>query len=275
MSRYAILTGLMVLGVTAQAGPAAAGFKYVGCIEADPTSFGVGINFFAPFSADQCQKACGSKAMYAALGAGCHCDEPLSRVPVAFDIVDEAKCSTLCIEGDDSAGHCGGPSSNSGRQFYNLYQRDPNAIDTEECTKRKTTTAQVIIDTKVAPGPAPTIVTVTSCPPDAVDCPLSTAQPTAVDTKLPAASTDSGAPACPENCSGSECTYETSAAPSCSSGECPKMTKGPITPHVEPTEGPATTSAMSSVMVGQGSHQRSVDLAILSMVTLALAFSLV
>lgn len=55
------------LAAVAHAQTPAEGFEYVGCVEADASAFGVAVDFFAPFSAEQCQGACTSFG-YAALG---------------------------------------------------------------------------------------------------------------------------------------------------------------------------------------------------------------
>ncbi|KAJ2898991.1 hypothetical protein MKZ38_003560 [Zalerion maritima] len=93
--------GLSVLA-TAQSD---SGYTYVGCVEAEVAAFPVAVDFFAPFAALECAAACATFG-YAAIGGGCYCG-PLAPTP-PYTVVDDSLCSSPCIEGDESAGTCGG-----------------------------------------------------------------------------------------------------------------------------------------------------------------------
>lgn len=177
MSRAVLLAGL--LAALSAAGPdhAAPGFQYMGCVRADPAAFPLRPGGLArPFPPDKCQEACGPDAAYAALGNGrCHCGDPASGEEARWDAVDEAECSTLCDEGDEDGGRCGGPGKD-GKGVFNLYMKFPAhpmspPEDEDRDEGKDTEPTRPPVETKMA-RPAKTVLeTTTSCPPEAPDCP--------------------------------------------------------------------------------------------------------
>ncbi|RFU77990.1 carbohydrate-binding wsc [Trichoderma arundinaceum] len=127
MSRLAFLASLMAASVAAQAEFAAPGFKYIGCVEAEPRVFGYNADIHAPFSAQQCQTACHGKGRYVALDGGCHCHDHASNADTKlyYKKIDDSVCSLPCIGGNSTTGRCGGPQCpETGKKRYSLYQKD-------------------------------------------------------------------------------------------------------------------------------------------------------
>ncbi|KAK1245913.1 hypothetical protein MKX07_004982 [Trichoderma sp. CBMAI-0711] len=239
MSRLLLLTGLLAASVAAQADHAAPGFKYIGCVEADAPSFPYKavLSAVAPFSAEQCQHACHEKGKFAALnGEDCHCDEssPSSSSSGAepqYKVLDESVCQIPCVEADKAAGFCGGPECPvSGKKRYTLYKKE---FDDDECEKEHGDKKKDIggsgawNNNKDLPTKTATEVkTITSCPPEVTDCPLTAKAidpPSTPITKhhhnAAAASAEAEAlPRCPDKC-GPPCPA--SGCPPCPFGNCP------------------------------------------------------
>ncbi|KAL9480286.1 hypothetical protein ACSS6W_005072 [Trichoderma asperelloides] len=125
MSRFAIFAGLMAVSVAAQAEFAAPGFKYIGCVEAEPAVFNAKADLPAPFSVQQCQDACHAKGKYAAMDGSCNCYDSSSKAEPSYNILDESVCSLPCIGGNRTAGVCGGPQCEvTGKKRYSLYKQE-------------------------------------------------------------------------------------------------------------------------------------------------------
>ncbi|KAF4343508.1 hypothetical protein FBEOM_2534 [Fusarium beomiforme] len=89
--------------------------KYIGCISQSSTFLPATLP--TPFTTHQCLTACAAKGSLVAIGSGtCYCDN--GSTSASFDLVDEARCTELCIPGDESSGKCGGQDALS------LYQID-------------------------------------------------------------------------------------------------------------------------------------------------------
>jgi hypothetical protein len=135
MSRFAVLASLMAASVAAQAEFVASGFKYIGCVEAEPPVFDFKADVPAPFSVQQCQYACHAKGKYAAMDGSCNCYESSSsEAEPAYNILDESVCSIPCIGGNRTAGVCGGPQCPvTGKKRYSLYKRETDHHNDEDC----------------------------------------------------------------------------------------------------------------------------------------------
>lgn len=147
---------------------------YAGCAEVDTITFPLVVDFFAPFTAEQCLAACPA-ASHVAVGSGCICSEPELAEP-KFTLVDEAKCDRVCIEDDENSGICGGDG------VFSVYELktggDPgdggDGDYDEDCTTDVTPTGTATAEPTDIPTGTKTasdIVTVTSCPEEVEDCP--------------------------------------------------------------------------------------------------------
>ena len=96
----------LALAVTAAAHQdhAIEGFTYVGCVEADPSFVSIAVAFFAPFTSQQCQQACGD-ASYAIVSSGCYC---AASDDIEYTVVDDSECDYSCFGDEEDAGFCGG-----------------------------------------------------------------------------------------------------------------------------------------------------------------------
>ncbi|KAL7926990.1 hypothetical protein ACQKWADRAFT_308914 [Trichoderma austrokoningii] len=234
MSRFALLAGLMAASVAAQADFAAPGFKYIGCVEAEPPVFSYKADVPAPFSVQQCQYACHAKGKYAAMDGSCNCyDSSASKAEPAYKMLDESVCSVPCIEGNRTAGVCGGPQCDvTGKKRYSLYKKEMDHHDDDDEEKKYTGVWTKYISTTVA--------TITACPPEVTDCPLSPTKATphcqGEDCHIPTTSAEPTKPPCPEKC-GPPCPPE--GCPACPLGGCLPSSPpgcpiwGPI-PHTTP-----------------------------------------
>lgn len=211
MPLLALLASLMAASVAAQAEFAAPGFKYIGCIEAEPPVFTYSIDLPAPFSAQQCQHACHAKGKYAALDGSCHCHD---KTEPSYKIIDEAVCSLPCVAGNRTAGVCGGPQcSVTGKKRYSLYQKEHEHHGHDDGDDGKGGWAK----TKDGAVKITTTKTITSCPPDITHCPLTAhtkavcppegchittvhIEPPPPITKHHAVSSAEPIPPCPEKC---------------------------------------------------------------------------
>ncbi|KAH0489473.1 hypothetical protein TgHK011_009901 [Trichoderma gracile] len=233
MSRLLLLTGLLAASVAAQADHAAPGFKYIGCVEADAPSFPYkAVLSGASFSAEQCQHACHEKGKFAALnGQDCHCAEESSEEEPKYKAIDESVCAIPCVESNKAAGFCGGPECPvSGKKRYTLYKKE---FDDDDCEKEHGDKEKDIggggsvwnnkdLPTKTATE----IKTITSCPPEVTDCPLTKAiDPPSPITKqhhhhhaAEASAEAEALPRCPDKC-GPPCPA--SGCPPCPFGNCP------------------------------------------------------
>ncbi|GFP59863.1 hypothetical protein TASIC1_0015003200 [Trichoderma asperellum] len=136
MSRFAIFAGLMAVSVAAQAEFAAPGFKYIGCVEAEPAVFNAKADLPAPFSVQQCQDACHAKGKYAAMDGSCNCYDSSSKAEPSYNILDESVCSLPCIGGNRTAGVCGGPQCEvTGKKRYSLYKQEVEHHDGDDYDK--------------------------------------------------------------------------------------------------------------------------------------------
>ncbi|ODA81388.1 hypothetical protein RJ55_04353 [Drechmeria coniospora] len=184
MARAALLAGLLTgIGAAQDAiSSSTLGFHYMGCVAAAPSSFPLSpAGIPKRYTAAECFRACvAAGANYAALGNGCHCDNAAPGQAPPYESVAESECSQECIIGDWRAGRCGGPpASNPGsKQVFSLYMRTSLAsisqrglmTDEEDCdddkkAKEKSKVVPVVIKA------ADVTKTITSCPPDVVNCP--------------------------------------------------------------------------------------------------------
>lgn len=168
MSRHVLGMGLLAVTATAQANFASSGFEYIGCVEADPQVFGLNLDFIQAFTPQECQDACAGKATFAAVGGGCRCDVAGDELEITFQMIDESACATPCIPEDPEAGNCGGPSDDESTQIFNLYRKSSSKGECDDEMDAKAAKPQV----KVAEVPVVITHTVTSCPPEKLDCPL-------------------------------------------------------------------------------------------------------
>ncbi|KAL9573367.1 hypothetical protein ACKAV7_003052 [Fusarium commune] len=89
--------------------------KYIGCIS--QTSTFSAATLPSPFTTHQCLQACAAKGSLVAIGSGtCYCDN--GSASASFELVDETRCTELCIAGDETSGKCGG------QDVLSLYQID-------------------------------------------------------------------------------------------------------------------------------------------------------
>ncbi|KAM0427925.1 hypothetical protein ACHAPT_007385 [Fusarium lateritium] len=122
-------------------------FEYVGCVSASLSSFPKRMPFdHSAFTAKECLEACIGQAHLVAIGGGCYCDDPNDTTPVSFELVDEARCSVVCVPGDDSSGRCGGEDG-----VFSLWQLP----GTEKADCKNKAEVKVVVE----------------CPPEVVDCP--------------------------------------------------------------------------------------------------------
>ncbi|PTB65776.1 hypothetical protein BBK36DRAFT_1099804, partial [Trichoderma citrinoviride] len=187
MSRLLLLTGLLAASVAAQADHAAPGFKYIGCVEAEPPAFSswkTATDLPASFSAEQCQHACHEKGKYAALdgAGGCRCylsddDGTSKEEEPKYNVIDESVCQIPCAA---AGGFCGGPDCPvTGKKRYSLYKKEYEDDACEEehgDDKNKDDIGTWNWNNKDKEDPATKttteIKTITSCPPEVTDCPL-------------------------------------------------------------------------------------------------------
>ncbi|PON30840.1 hypothetical protein TGAM01_v200260 [Trichoderma gamsii] len=232
MSRFALFAGLMAASVAAQAEFTAPGFRYIGCVEAEPPVFDFKADVPAPFSVQQCQYACHAKGKYAAMDGSCNCyySSP-SKAEPAYKIIDGYICSVPCIGGNTTAGMCGGPQCPmTGKKRYSLYKKEIDHHDDDDCEEEKTKSKDIGVWTKYI---STTVATITACPPEVTDCPLSSTKATphcpGQGCNVPTTSAEPTSPPCPEIC-----------GPPCSSEGCPICPPGcPIwTPVSHPTQTP-------------------------------------
>ncbi|PTB37609.1 hypothetical protein M441DRAFT_148443 [Trichoderma asperellum CBS 433.97] len=239
MSRFALFAGFMAVSVAAQAEFAAPRFKYIGCVEAEPPVFSVKADLPAPFSVQQCQDACHAKGKYAAMDGSCNCYDSSSKAEPSYNILDESVCSLPCISGNRTAGVCGGPQCEvTGKKRYSLYKQEEDKQKMEHhdgngCEKenkkemehhdgdgweKEDKSKETGIQTKYITS---TVKTITACPPEVTNCPLSPNKTTphcpGEGCHIPTTSADPAKPACPEKCS-PPCPPEGCAA--CPPGGC-------------------------------------------------------
>ncbi|KAL7945009.1 hypothetical protein V8C42DRAFT_324309 [Trichoderma barbatum] len=237
MSHLILLASIMAATAAAQSEYAAHGFKYIGCVEADPPVFAFNIDLPAPFTAHQCQVACHAKGKYAALDGSCHCEDPSSKSEPKYKVLDDSICVRPCVDGNKMAGWCGGPQcSVSGKKRYTLYKKDENHHHGDDCEKDdKGKGIGIPVRTST------TIKTITSCPPQVTNCPLTPSKtpcppggchidpPHPITKHHPTTSSDPAIPPCPKKC-GPPCPPQGCAV--CPPGGClPPCPPGCPFPH--------------------------------------------
>jgi hypothetical protein len=246
MSRFAVLASLMAASVAAQAEFVASGFKYIGCVEAEPPVFDFKADVPAPFSVQQCQYACHAKGKYAAMDGSCNCYESSSsEAEPAYNILDESVCSIPCIGGNRTAGVCGGPQCPvTGKKRYSLYKRETDHHNDEDCEEEDRDKSKWTgVQTKFI---STTVKTITACPPEVTDCPLSPTKATphcpGEGCHVPTTSAEPAEQPCPEKC-GPPCPPEgcpvcplDGCLPSCPPG-CPIGSTIPHPPSPPPPVG--------------------------------------
>jgi hypothetical protein len=68
-TRAVFTSALTVLAITgAQNTRVAAGWTYVGCVLADPTDFGLLVDFYSDYTPEDCQAACSNVGRFSGLG---------------------------------------------------------------------------------------------------------------------------------------------------------------------------------------------------------------
>ncbi|KAL6887966.1 hypothetical protein GGI43DRAFT_388039 [Trichoderma evansii] len=201
MSRFALLASLMAISVAAQAEFAAPGFKYIGCVEAEPPVFNYKADVSAPFTVQQCQYACHAKGKYAAMDGSCNCYDASSKTEPSYKILDESVCSLPCIGGNRTAGVCGGPQCPvTGKKRYSLYKKEMDHHDDDDCEKEDKSKWTGIRTEYITS----TVKTITACPPEVTNCPLSPTKATphcpGEGCHVPTTSAEPTKPSCPEKC---------------------------------------------------------------------------
>lgn len=291
MSRFALLAGLMAASVAAQAEFTAPGFKYVGCVEAEPPVFNFKADVPAPFSVQQCQYACHAKGKYAAVDGGCNCYDSSSKAEPAYKILDQSVCSLPCIGGNRTAGVCGGPQCPvTGKKRYSLYKKEMHHHDDDDCEEEgKGKDKGTGIQTKYI---STTVKTITACPPEVTNCPLSPTKATphcpGESYHVPTTSAEPTIPPCPEKC-GLPCPPE--GYPVCPPGgclpSCPPGCPPPPPPPVPACDGehckigPPTTLACPSggcfhphptVIISKGTRHQSGALVAVAVLVMAVGW---
>ncbi|KAM6485280.1 hypothetical protein HDV62DRAFT_284220 [Trichoderma sp. SZMC 28011] len=261
MSRLAILISIMAATAAAQAEYASHGFKYIGCVEAEPPVFSYNVDLPAPFSAQQCQEACHAKGKYAAIDGSCHCEDPASKGEPQYNKLEDSVCVQPCIGGNQTAGWCGGPQCPvTGKKRYSLYK-----MDDDHCDDDKDKDIGNGFHTKSIPvRTSTTIKTITSCPPEVTNCPLSCppggchVDPPAPITTWKHHSAPSSEPKPPfprPECDGEHCKTTVPASPTCPPGGCVRLVTDPIPPRPHPTPDPAPTKV--PVTISEGARYQS------------------
>ncbi|UKZ75669.1 hypothetical protein TrVFT333_003359 [Trichoderma virens FT-333] len=265
MSRLALLLSLMAATAAAQAEYASHGFKYIGCVEAEPPVFSFNVDLPAPFSAQQCQVACHSKGKYAALDGSCHCEDPLSKSEPQYKVLNDSVCALPCDGGNKSWGWCGGPQCPvTGKKRYSLYKKDEDHDHNDDCEKDdKSKGIGIGFHTKDIPvRTSTTIKTITSCPPEVTNCPLSCppggchidpSPPVTKHHAVPPSEPSIRPP--PPECHGEYCKTKIPTTSACPSGGCVKIVTDPIPTRPHPTPDPAPTKAV--VTVSEGTRYQS------------------
>ncbi|QYS96849.1 WSC domain-containing protein [Trichoderma simmonsii] len=261
MSRLALLVSLMAATAAAQAEYASHGFKYIGCVEAEPPVFSFNVDLPAPFSAQQCQEACHAKGKYAAIDGSCHCEDPASKGEPQYNKLEDSVCVQPCIGGNQTAGWCGGPQCPvTGKKRYSLYK-----MDEDHCDDDKDKDIGNGFHTKSIPvRTSTTIKTITSCPPEVTNCPLSCppggchVDPPSPITTWKHHSAPSSEPKAPfprPECDGEHCKTTVPASPTCPPGGCVRLVTDPIPPRPHPTPDPAPTKV--PVTISEGTRYQS------------------
>ncbi|POR36721.1 Uncharacterized protein TPAR_03076 [Tolypocladium paradoxum] len=259
MTRAALVAALLVALSAAQSDHAAPGFRYLGCVRADPAAFPMRPGLAHPFSPDKCQEACGPKAAYAALGnGGCHCDDAASRREAKWDAVDEEQCCTLCDERDEKGGHCGGPGKD-GKGVFNLYMKIPTGPrpppeEDEDCEEGKgMKPTRPPVETTMVRAKATVIDTISSCPPEVPDCPAKKKHDCLAEGCRPPPPPPTSAPRPhPTHANCTRCPPK--APPPGCTGDCPGNPPGP--PTKMPIYTPAPPATNAPVIVSEASAQQ-------------------
>ncbi|KFA70090.1 hypothetical protein S40285_03304 [Stachybotrys chlorohalonatus IBT 40285] len=135
MARLTPLTLLSIPLIAAQLSLADQ-YIYLGCATITASSFPQSVNFFVPFTSQQCRSSCEG---YAAVGSSCACNEPGSPEPL-YELVDEALCSRPCIEDQPEGGVCGGDNGE-----VSLYQRAEDGVK-EEVQRKAEKPEEVLVE---------------------------------------------------------------------------------------------------------------------------------
>ncbi|KAH6886383.1 hypothetical protein B0T10DRAFT_563581 [Thelonectria olida] len=181
MARSILITGLMAAHALAQGQFAIDGWEYAGCVETNAEKyFPSKATLAGPLSPQDCQQECvdWKKSAYVAVGGGCNCGNPNGPKDPQVKIMSNDKCSTLCFEGREDLGFCGGEAFDIiTPQRYNLYRRIEvtaeelrKRVDDEECEEEEEDddSAQACEDCDGNNEPATIIVH--ACPPEVTNC---------------------------------------------------------------------------------------------------------
>jgi hypothetical protein len=266
MSRAILLAGLLAVSVAAQEKFAVDGFKYVGCVQANPSVFPVKTSLTDSYTVAECQAACTKIGSYAAASkSGCVCNDPASKADIKYDVLEPSQCTKACKPDDDKAGQCGGPCSPDGQHLYNLYQRVDSASDP--------TKAQPIHANKAADVQVATVMkTVTACAPDVTDCPLRN-KPVAPPVETKAVVLPDPASPAKTSCGCKETAKPVAPPKPCAGPECnepPLNAKFP--PH---TSGMVPANTSIPILISQGpSRPASTVMTLLGLGAFVLAFGM-
>ncbi|KAL7939349.1 hypothetical protein V8C35DRAFT_6025 [Trichoderma chlorosporum] len=259
MSRLALLASLMAVTVAAQAEYTAHGFKYVGCVEAEPPVFSYNVDLPPPFSPQQCQIACHAKGKYAALDGSCHCEDPLSKNEPQYKVLDDSVCILPCFSGNKSAGWCGGPQCPvTGKKRYSLYKKDEEHHHNDDCEKEDKKEIGIGFRTNDIPTrTSTTIKTITSCPPEVTNCPLSCPPggchidpPAPITTHHEVPSSKPAVAPPPPECPGEHCKTNAPTSSACPPEGCVKIVTDPVPTRPHPTHDLAPTKTPVTISEG-------------------------
>ncbi|KAF5001195.1 hypothetical protein FGRMN_1219 [Fusarium graminum] len=152
-------------------------YQYIGCMSLQSSPTFTARPLTSPVTVAKCIQACAGKATLVAIGDDtCFCDQ--GGASASFELVDEKRCSVLCVPGDQSSGKCGGQGVLSLYQISGC-ERDCNSgkngtvlpvVPPSPCTLCDGATSVPTPTTKVKPQ--------TTCPPEGcktlVTVPIST-----------------------------------------------------------------------------------------------------
>ncbi|RSL59701.1 hypothetical protein CEP54_007193 [Fusarium duplospermum] len=247
MAPTTFITSLLALTTTILASPVphpTSNFEYVGCVTESLANFPNRMPFDSTFSAEACLEACIGQAHLVAIGGGCYCDDPNDTAPVSFELVDEARCSTVCVPGDDASGKCGGDGVVSLWQLPGTEKADCKKAEVKlvvecppevaDCPGRAAAAPAAVPEETVPP-----VIPTAACPPEGCSEPI---PPTPVAQAQQAA-----APCPPEGCGEpvpppTPAVQRQAAVPACPPEGCPPATPVPA-PIPAAVPAPAATPA--------------------------------
>jgi hypothetical protein len=181
MTRSIFITGLMAVHALAQGQFAIDGWEYAGCVETDTEKyFPFKATLSGPLSPQDCQQECvdWKHSAYVAVGDGCNCHDPNHPGDPAIKIVSNDMCSTLCFEGREDLGFCGGEAFDIiTPQRYNLYRRIVitaeelrKRVDDVECDEEEDDAPTAATEDCDCDEDEPVTIVLHGCPPQVTNC---------------------------------------------------------------------------------------------------------